>query len=157
MTNYYLRQQLDSAIEEINSGSCSVAKGILEPLIRLLVPEAIYLYSTFSVADSESDADFEMRSVSLLNDAAMLGYAPAMYALGTHYESGDVIDRDMNRAEILFSSAAAQGHMRSKFRYGLILLDDQRENSRDKAKSLIREAAEGGVEDAADFLKELEQ
>lgn len=156
MTNLYLRHQLDLAIEQINSGSCSLAKDILEPLVKLLVPEAIYLYSSFSIAGTESDADFERRSISLLNDAAMLGYAPAMHALGEYYESGDLLGIDMKKAELLFSSAAAQGHMRSKFRYGLILLDDQRPSSRDQAQRLIREAAEAGIEEAADFLRGME-
>ena len=146
-----------SARQEMEVGNYSAAFRILWPLVQNDCAEALFLYSTFSVAGSESDADFEQRSLAMLGRAAELGYAPASYALGVCYESGDLVAAaDPERAGKLFESAAATAHPNAMYRHGLNLISGSNGIPRNASMGLrlVQEAAQNGVEDAVEYLKD---
>lgn len=150
------RAKIHAARLEAERGKFRNAYEVIRPLLEIGVPEALYLYSTFSVSDSETDADFERRSLDLLLRAADLGYAPALYALGTCYEAGDLVRADAPHAALLMKAAADAGHPKAKFRHGLNLYHGSNEIPREEhlGLTLMRAAAIQGVSEAEDFLKD---
>lgn len=82
----------------------------LLPLIESKDPEAIFLASTFSVGDSESEEDFEKRSFEMLKESAELGFSKAILALANCYDSGDLVERDEERAAYWFKKASEFGY-----------------------------------------------
>ena len=150
------KAQLGAAQREAELGKFRDAYETLRPLLAREVPEALFMYSTFSVAGSESEAEFERRSLDLLRRAADLGYAPALYALGACYEVGDLVEADPQRAAVLLKDAAEKGYPKAKFRHGLNVYygSNGMPRSEQSGLVLIRAAANEGIPEAADFLKE---
>jgi TPR repeat protein len=150
------RAQIRDAQAKAERGEFRDAYEVLRPLLEKSVPEALFLYSTFSVAGSESETDFERRSLDLLQRAADLGHPPALYALGACYEGGDLVGTDPQRAAVLLKAAAEAGYPKAKFRHGLNVLYGSNEMPREEESglALIRAAAQEGVPEAVDFLKE---
>ena len=150
------KAQISAAQLKAELGEFRDAFEALRPLLERGVPEALFLYSTFSVAGSESDAEFEHRSLSLLRRAADLGYAPALYALGACYEVGDLVEADPQHAALLLKAAAEKGHFKAQFRHGLNVYYGSNgiPRNEESGMELIRAAAQEGVPDAADFLNE---
>ena len=66
---------------------------MVRPLIDKGEAEALFLYSKFALK-SETDEEFERRSVACLERAAEAGYGPALYSLGVCYDSGDLVAFD---------------------------------------------------------------
>jgi len=146
-------EQLQMAKDFMDAGNYAEASKRLSPLVSARVPEAIFLASTFSSSADETDAQFELRSFHMLQESADLGYVPAMYALASCYDAGDLTAQDPAMAAEWYKRAADGGDLRAKFRYGLALsrgVGVQRD--RELGEKLIREAAESGVEDAMDNL-----
>jgi len=102
-----------SARNQMEVGDYRAASSTLRPLVQAECAEALFLCSTFSVAGSESEDEFERRSFSMLARAAELGYVPAIYALAVCYESGDLVDENQEPAGNLFESAAVFGISKS--------------------------------------------
>jgi TPR repeat protein len=129
------------------------AQALLHPLVILEVPAALFLAATFSLPENESEALFEARSIDYLTKAADGGYPPALYALGVCYDIGDLIAPDLDKAGQLFKQAAEAGHLKGKFCHGRNLFygSNGMTQEREKGLDLIREAADGGVEEAAEF------
>lgn len=138
----------------VEQGKLKKALVVLQPLLHADDPEALFLYSTFSIRGSETAAEFERRSFNLLHRSAALGFAPAIYALGCCYETGDLVDADPVQASTLFRQAADMGHSKGKFRHGLNLYYGTNgiEKHSSEGLRLIRAAAAEGVEDAEEFL-----
>ena len=149
-------QIISDAHSKADLGKFREAYEVLRPLLDRSVPEAIFLYSTFSVADVESETEFERRSLDLLTRAADLGYAPALYALGVCYEVGDLVESDPSFAAALLRSAAEKGYPKADFRHGLNVYYGSNGMPRDEKSglALIRVAAKAGVQNAEDFLKD---
>lgn len=145
---------LRNAKSKIDSGRFFEAYNALRILLDNDVPEALFLYSTFSLAEKESEAEFERRSFDLLRRSAGFGYAPAMYALGSCYETGDLVEADPEHAALLFKSAAENGYAKAKFRHGLNIYFGSNGVSKNitQGLELIKSAAQDGVEDAEEFL-----
>jgi TPR repeat protein len=147
---------LRRAEQELEQGSARKALQLLQPLLDQANPDALFLYSTFSPADSETDSEFETRSVALLVQAAAQGHARATYALACCYESGDRVSRDEELAARLLETAAGLGFPRAKYAHALNLLHEGCgiEQDRVLAVSLLREAADEGVEEAGQELRD---
>lgn len=145
---------LHDAKSEIESGRFAEAYNALRILLENNVPEALFLYSTFSLAETESEDEFDRRSIDLLRKSAGFGYAPAMFALGSCYETGDLVDADPGYAASLFKSAAENGYAKAKFRHGLNMYFGSNGVSKNipNGLELITSAAQGGVEAAEEFL-----
>ena len=144
-----------SARRQMEVGDYRAALSTLGPLVQTECAEALFLYSTFSVAESESEDEFERRSFSMLARAAELGYVPAIYALAVCYESGDLVDANPELAAKLFESAASSAFPKAMYRHGLNLLHGSNGILLNKqlGLKLLQEAAQNGVEDAQDYLR----
>lgn len=112
---------IQKARQALDTLGCKEAYEILSPLLAENNPEAIYLYSTFSVSENENIEEFESRSISLLQKAASLGYAPAIYTLAINYEYGDLIEIDQEKAAFLYKLAADIGYPEAIFHHGVNL------------------------------------
>ena len=146
---------LAAAKRMMEHGDFENAHRTLRPLVDAEIPEALFLYSTFSLAGTESDAAFEKRSVDMLTRAAHLGHAAAMYSVGVCFENGDLVEKDVKRAAHLYSAAAEAGDSRAKFRHGLNLLYGSGGMRREEVagRALIRIAAAEGIEEAKEHLE----
>jgi TPR repeat protein len=96
------------AAQIIESGDCDEAYRLLKPFIEQGRAEALFLFSKFS-RQSETDDEFERRSLECLKRAANANYPPALYALGVCYDLGELTVRDPIKAARLFESAANGG------------------------------------------------
>jgi TPR repeat protein len=137
----------------IESGDCSQAYRLLKPYIEQGRAEAIFLFSKFS-RESETDDEFERRSLECLERAAAANYPPALYALGVCYDLGELTVRDPLKAARLFESAASGGYAKAKLSHGLNLYYGSNGVAKDvnAGLELIRAAAADGVQGAIEFI-----
>ena len=114
----------------------------------------MFLYSKFALK-SETDEEFERRSVACLERAAEAGYGPAPYSLGVCYDSGELVAFDPVKAAMLFEEASKHGYAKAKSSHGLHLFYGSNGVPKDVAAgmALIRAAADERVEDAIEFLR----
>jgi TPR repeat protein len=147
---------LGKAMQLIEVGECQKAYKLLAPLLDEGMPEAQFIYSTFSVSGEESIEQFEKRSISLLELASNAGYAPAMYALATCYDAGDIVARDEGKASSLYRKAAELGYPKAKLSHGLNLFYGSNGviKNQENGLCLMKEALTEGVEGA---MEEIEQ
>ena len=157
MDKLLIRESLNAAKKEIEQGDCCLAYKILQPLIEDGIPEALFLFSMFSLPNSESIEDFEKRSVRLLVEAAACEYPPAQYALGICYDGGDLVEQDKLKAALLFKAAAIGGYSKAQLSYGLDLYYGSNGIQKDTELGVVfvRKAAETGIAEAVTFLDEL--
>lgn len=146
--NLFLR-----ASQLIDSGDCAEAYKLLKPLIDEGQAEALFLFSKFSIR-SESDEEFERRSLKCLERAAAAHYPPALYALGVCYDAGEMTAYDPLMAARLFEQAAIGGYAKAKLSHGLNLYYGSNGVMKDVTAGLefIRAAADDGVEGAIEFF-----
>lgn len=116
------KEILNEARSYILNGDVKKANNILGDLIDKNNPEALYLFSTFSFPESETDEEYERRRIKVIKQSAKMGYAPAIYVLGVEYDSGDLIDKDPAQAAELFRQAAEAGHAHSQWIHGIDLI-----------------------------------
>jgi TPR repeat protein len=148
--------ELGIAKDLIAKGEYSGASKYLNLLVAQRVPEALFWASTFSSSAEETDSQFEERSFRMLKESAELGYLPAMYALASCYEAGDLVEQSDVMATEWYGVAANLGDIRAKFRYGLALLEGVgAPRDMTLGAKLIREAAESGVEGAKEVVEKL--
>ena len=104
---------------------------------------------------NESDEGFETRSVALLKAASEGGLADASYRLGVLYLYGDMVAEQDQLSSFYFERAISQGHSHSKFTHGFNLYYGTDQNKQDKPRGLqlLKEAADEGIELAAEELK----
>lgn len=109
------------ALDEIDKSNCDKAWALLKPLVDKKDAIALYYVSSFSHS-GESLEEFETRGIKQLQQAAKLGYAPAIHELAVHYDSGELVQRDIEKAAQLFKNAAEKAHPHSQWVHGLDLL-----------------------------------
>lgn len=154
MDNQEKSKLIAEARNEINSGSLLKAKNILLPLSLEGSAEALFLLSTFSIDELETDSEFENRSFYQLEKAAELGYPDAIFALANLYANGDIVDKDIQKASSLYEKAANLGHPKSIYYQALTIFYGNAgapENT-EKAKLLLQKALALGVHEAKDVL-----
>ncbi len=154
MANENIEDIIEKARDMIEIGRCEKAYKLLSPLIMKNHPEALFLYSTFSVSGKETDEEFERRSFDLLKISAEEGYVPAIYSLAVCYDTGDLVESDSTKAAELYKAASDAGYSKGKFYHGLNLVygSNGMLKDEDKGMQLIREAADEGVDGAIGFL-----
>jgi len=148
-----LKAKAEQLLEE---GEVATLYQLIEPFINAKDPEALLLYSSFSLESlNESDEDFEARSVALLKAASEGGLAEASYRLGVLYLYSDLATVEEDQSFFYFERAITQGHSHSKFTYGFNLYYGTSQTKQDKARGiqLLKEAASEGIELAAEELK----
>jgi TPR repeat protein len=150
---------LRKARDKLAIGSCGAAYKLLIPLLEEMNPEALFLYSTFSISGTESNADFDERRIRLLESSSRVGYAPAICALAACYDIGDLVERDVVKASSLYKKAAEAGYAKAKLSHGLNLYYGSNGISKDEVLglSLIRQAVNENVEGADVVLQQIEQ
>lgn len=148
-------QILAKARLALDLGDIAEASQLLGPLAEHADPEALFLFSTFSMPDDESLAQFEERSMRLLEKSAELGYAPALYALGVCYDLGDLVRQDKFKAAQLFECAAKLGYPKAKYEHGRNLYyGSHGEHKKSQLGwQLIQDAANEQVEGAMEFIR----
>jgi len=99
-------------------------------------------------------------SVIWLKKAAELNDTRGLYQLAMAYEKGLGVERDLQQAAYWLQKAAEQGDETAQFNLGVMLatnfgegLTTSSHEQRLKALGWLKRADEGGVEDAAEFLK----
>jgi TPR repeat protein len=159
MGNSSIKGILQKAKQKLKMGDCKNAYLLLEPLLSQKNPEALFLYSTFSLHDMETDSQFEVRSINLLKEASEAGYAPATYALAVCYEYGDLIEQNCILAATLYKKAAEAGYSKAKLDHGLNLFYGSNGIPKEKhlGLTLIKQAILERVDGAAEILGQLEK
>ncbi len=148
-----IRTKADQLFE---NGDVEELYELIAPFIAANDPYAQLLYSSFSLERlNESDEDFEKRSVALLKSASEGGLADASYRLGVLYLYGDMIAEQDESSTFYFERAISQGHSHSKFTHGFNLYYGNNQTKQDKPRGLqlLKEAADEGIELAAEELK----
>ncbi len=150
---------IKEALTEIDKGNCEKALDLLEPLVEKGNAAALFYMSSFSAASEESLNEFEARSVKQLQQSADYGYAPAIHELGVHYDNGELVPKDAEKAAQLFKQAAEKGHPHSQWIYGLDLLHGSNGIEKDESLGVdyVKKSAlskfEGALESLSDFYK----
>lgn len=140
----------------LENGEVDALYELLSPYLEQSDPYAQFLYSSFSLESTgETDEEFEVRSMRLLESASEGGVAEASYRLGVMYLYGDFVDASSKNSGDYFERAIAQGHSHSKFTYGFNLYYGYGDVKQDKSRGvrLLEEAAREGVELAGEELK----
>jgi TPR repeat protein len=148
-----IREKADQLFE---NGDVEELYELIAPFIAANDPYAQLLYSSFSLERlNESDEDFEARSVELLKAASEGGLADASYRLGVLYLYGDMIAEQDQSSSFYFERAISQGHSHAKFTHGFNLYygTDQNKQNKPRGLQLLKEAADEGIELAAEELK----
>jgi TonB family protein len=86
-------------------------------------PGALFRLSRVLAHTAKTDAD-RRRALTVLRGAAAKGNAPAQYALGRRYETGDGVEKDLDQAMQWYDLAAKQGDVLAVQRLRLGVLTD---------------------------------
>ena len=158
MDKHLTEKLLQDAGIEMNSGSCAKAYELIEPLLAEGNPAALFLYSHFSLPETELEEEFEKRSIEMLKTAAEAGFAPAIYSLAVCYELGDRIAMNKVLAAELFKQASEAGYSKAKVSHGLNIYYGSYGVPKDAVLGLelIREAASEGCDEALEVLRDLD-
>ena len=150
--------KLTLAKESLENGEYKKAAEFLKPLLSLKTiegAEALFIQSSFSINDSESDDDFDKRCAQMLEQSAELGYLPAISILAQYLETGFILEQDLERSAKLYQIAALRGHPESMYYHGLNLIYGGRglEKNEEEGIFFIKKAASLNVELAKDYFK----
>jgi TPR repeat protein len=148
-----IKQQAEELLE---NGEVEALYELLSPYLEKKDPYAQFLYSSFSLESTgETEEEFEVRSMKLLETASEGGVAEASYRLGVIYLYGDFAESSSKSSSDYFERAITQGHSHSKFTYGFNLYYGFGDVKQDKTRGvmLLEEAAKEGVASAVEELK----
>lgn len=87
-------------------------------------------------------------AVKWLKLSSDLNFAPAQYRLGNFYEKGTGVDRDVERARVLYQSSAANGNINAMHNLGVLLASTGNAADFTEAAGWFLQAAERGVRDS---------
>ena len=150
---------IKEALAEIDKGNCENALELLEPLVEKRNAAALFYMSSFSAVSEESIKEYEARRFKQLQQSAGYGYAPAIHELGVHYDNGEFVQKDAEKAAQLFKEAAEKGHPHSQWVYGLDLLHGSNGIVKDESLGIdyVKKSAlskfEGALESLCDFYE----
>lgn len=152
-----LRKIMFLAECQIDCGNLKLADKLLKPFVRVEYPEALFLYSQFSLDKNISHKEFDEHCLRLLNKAADLEYAPAIYTLATYYQIGEIVEKDKLKANKLFEKAADLKYSKARLEHALNLYygDVGIEKNVGQANIYMIQAA-SELEDAKKYLSELD-
>ena len=87
-------------------------------------------------------------AVKWLKLSSDLDFAPAQYRLGNFYEKGTGVDRDVDRARVLYQSSADNGNINAMHNLGVLLASTGNAADFSEAANWFLQAAERGVRDS---------
>lgn len=148
-----IKQKAEALLDE---GEVEALYTLLAPYLEKNDAYAQFLYSSFSLESvGETEEEFEVRSMKLLELASEGGIAEASYRLGVIYLYGDFVGTNTKSSSDYFERAIAQGHAHSKFTYGFNLYYGYGgvKQDRERGLSLLEAAAQEGVALAGEELK----
>lgn len=122
----------------------------IQQLFQLSVAIAFNFLGTENIKTGDYTAAF-----SYFQKAADRGYSKAQYNVGLCLEHGRGTPRDLSKAILFYHLAAVQGHSLAQYRYARCLLQSPGSVSdpeRQRAVSLLRQAADSGLTEAQAFL-----
>lgn len=149
------QERLSRAVSYLDHGNCKSAFRLLQPLISLRDAEALFWYSTFSLANSETNSEFDSRRLQLLTEASEKGSNAALEALAECYEIGDLVEQSEILAGELYSKAAISKSPYGMFKHGVNLYEGRMGQAENRIEgiALIRHAAELEIQEAIDWVK----
>lgn len=127
------------------------------PMIPVLAMSMVMLGSAFApVAAQEPDITAGVSKLELIQ--AQNGSPDAQYYLGTRYEAGIGVEKDMKQALVWYQQAANGGHPLAQFKLGELYEDGHGvERNSTQAYAWYSLAASNGNRDAKRKLQEAEQ
>lgn len=148
--------RLSSAKEAIELSNYNKAINILDALIAENCSEAMVVRSQIGLPD-DSEEKFNSNRIHLLKKAASLGNATALYLLGMHYETGDIVHANIELANRYLGLAAEKKHPHALWQKGMRLLYQIEGGNVEQGLRLIEEAAslksEGALTTLASFYQ----
>ncbi|XP_057588437.1 death ligand signal enhancer isoform X2 [Hippopotamus amphibius kiboko] len=138
--------------EQDKSKSLSLEEAVtsIQQLFQLSVSIAFNFLGTENMRDGDYMAAF-----SYFQKAADRGYSKAQYNVGLCHEHGRGTPRDLSKAASYYQLAASQGHSLAQYRYARCLLQDPASSwdpERQRAVSMLKQAADSGLREAQAFL-----
>ncbi|XP_010980452.2 death ligand signal enhancer [Camelus dromedarius] len=138
--------------EQEKSKTLSLEEAVtsIQQLFQLSVSIAFNLLGTENMRDGDHVAAF-----SHFQKAADRGYSKAQYNVGLCHEHGRGTPRDLDKAALYYQLAAGQGHSLAQYRYARCLLQDPASSwdpERQRAVSMLKQAADSGLREAQAFL-----
>ncbi|XP_038185917.1 death ligand signal enhancer isoform X1 [Arvicola amphibius] len=122
----------------------------IQQLFQLSVAIAFNLLGTENMKAGHHTEGF-----SYFQRAADRGYSKAQYNVGLCLEHGRGTPRDLGKAVLFYHLAAIQGHSLAQYRYARCLLQSSASLSdpeRQRAVSMLKQAADSGLREAQAFL-----
>ncbi|XP_075397859.1 death ligand signal enhancer [Tenrec ecaudatus] len=122
----------------------------IQQLFQLSVAIAFNLLGTESIRNGDYPTAF-----SYFQKAARHGYSKAQYNTGLCHEHGRGTPRDLSKAILCYQLAAGQGHSLAQYRYARCLLQGLASSEgpdRQRAVSMLKQAADSGLREAQAFL-----
>ncbi len=97
----------------------------------------------------------QQRGLKMIKDAAVLGSMDAQSFLGTHYESGQILEHDEARARQFYRLCGAKGHAACQYHLGRLLFNapDRRERQYIQALAWFQLAAAQNVAEAKKMVE----
>lgn len=89
------------------------------PAAPAIDPQSVYIEAMSALGAAEDEAS-AATAISLLQDAAALGFPPAQLQLGELFKSGQGIDQDLGQARVWFRRAANGGNVLAMHRIGVM-------------------------------------
>lgn len=115
--------------------------------------EVLYEQALKLMTDSKNAKANQPKILSLLNQSANLGYAPAQVDLGLLYYLGFGIKQDNTKALAWFNKSAEQGNARAQYYVGLMYTEGKGvEQSEKQAAVWYEKSAEQGYAPAQSYL-----
>ncbi|XP_003920590.1 death ligand signal enhancer isoform X2 [Saimiri boliviensis] len=138
--------------EQDKSKTLSLEEAVtsIQQLFQLSVSIAFNFLGTENMKSGDYKAAF-----SYFQKAAARGYSKAQYNAGLCHEHGRGTPRDIRKAVLYYQLAASQGHSLAQYRYARCLLRDPAPSwapERQRALSMLKQAADSGLREAQAFL-----
>ncbi|XP_054424249.1 death ligand signal enhancer [Pteronotus mesoamericanus] len=138
--------------EQDKSKTLSLEEAVtsLQQLFQLSVSIAYNFLGTENMRNGDYVAAF-----SYFQKGAEHGYSKAQYNEGLCHEYGRGTPRDLDKAVLCYQLAASQGHSLAQYRYARCLLQDAASSwdaERQRAVSMLKQAADAGLREAQAFL-----
>ncbi|XP_004452658.1 death ligand signal enhancer [Dasypus novemcinctus] len=145
-------QTTEEEQEQDKSNTVSLEEAVtsIQQLFQLSVSIAFNFLGTENMRNGNYTAAF-----SYFQKAADRGYSKAQYNVGLCHEHGRGTPRDLSKAVMYYQLAASQGHSLAQYHYARCLLRDPallRDPERQRAVSMLKQAADSGLREAQAFL-----
>lgn len=123
-----------------------MAKAVRGVMGAVLAASALVGFASMASADVKAGVDAwaagnYAAAISEWQGPARAGDPDAQFNLAQAYKLGRGVPRDLTKAETLYASAAAKGHLQAGDNYGLLLFQ---RGERDRAMPYVRAAADRG-------------